>query len=47
MIERQYASDLVRLAETALADFDAVQSFPETTVFLAALLLADRWTRRG
>jgi len=46
-IEPRYASELVRLAETALADFDAIQSLPETTVFLAALLLADRWTRRG
>lgn len=55
-ISAQYAAGLVRLAETALADFDAVQSLPETTVFLslpettvflAALLLADRWTRRG
>lgn len=46
-ISAQYAAELVRLAETALADFDAIQSFPETTVFLAALLLADRWTRRG
>ena len=47
VIEPPYAADLVRLAETALADFDAIQSLPETTVFLAALLLADRWTRRG
>ena len=47
VIEAQYAAELVRLAETALADFDAIQSLPETTTFLAALLLADRWTRRG
>lgn len=47
MIEAQYAAELVGLAETALADFDAIQSLPETTVFLAALLLGDRWTRRG
>ena len=47
VIEPQYAAELVLLAETALADFDAIQSFPETTVFLAALLLAERWTRRG
>ena len=46
-IEVRYAAELVRLAETALADFDAIQTLPETTVFLAALLLADRWTRRG
>ena len=47
VVEPPYAAELVRLAETALADFDAIQSLPETTVFLAALLLADRWTRRG
>ena len=47
VITAQYAAELVRLAETALADFDAIQSLPETTTFLAALLLADRWTRRG
>ncbi len=47
VIQTAYAARLVGLAETALADFDAIQSFPETTVFLAALLLADRWTRRG
>lgn len=41
-----HAAELVRPAETALADFDAVQSLPDT-VFLAALLLADRWIRRG
>ncbi len=46
-IEPRYAAGLVSLAETALADFDAIQSLPETTVFLAALLLADHWTRRG
>ena len=46
-IEPRYAAGLVSLAETALADFDAIQSLPETVVFLAALLLADRWTRRG
>lgn len=47
VIEVAYTAELVSLAETALADFDAIQSLPETTVFLAALLLADRWTRRG
>jgi len=47
VIEVSYAANLVTLAETALADFDAIQSLPETTVFLTALLLADRWTRRG
>jgi len=46
-IEFKYAAQLVTAAEAALADFDAIQSLPETTVFLTALLLADRWTRRG
>ena len=47
MIQAVYAVGLIRMAEAALADFDAIQSLPETTVFLTALLLADRWTRRG
>lgn len=47
VVEAVYAGELVGFTETALADFDAIQSLPETTVFLAALLLADRWTRRG
>jgi len=47
VIETPYAAELVRIAETALADFDAIQALPETTVFLTALLLSDRWTRRG
>ena len=32
---------------TTLAGPDAIHSLSETTVFLTALLLADRWTRRG
>lgn len=47
IIEAAYATNLVSLAETALTDFDAIQSLPETAIFLTALLLADRWTRRG
>lgn len=47
VIKTSYAAELVRIAETALADFDAIEAQPETTVFLTALLLADRWTRRG
>lgn len=47
VIQTAYAARLVGLAETALADFDAIQYLPETTIFLAALLLGDRWTRRG
>ena len=46
-IEFVNAAELVNAAGTALTDLDAIQSLPETTVFLAALLLADRWTRRG
>ena len=38
---------LVDLADAALTDFAAIQTLPETQVFLTALLLADRWTRRG
>lgn len=38
---------LVDLAEAVLIDLEAVQTRPETVVFLTALLLADRWTRRG
>ncbi len=41
------AERLVELAEAALTALDAVQTRPETTIFLTALLLADRWTRRG
>ena len=47
VIKASYVAELVAMAETALADFDAIQSLPETAVFLTALLLADRWTRRG
>ena len=46
-IEFVNAAELVNAAGAALTDLDAIQSFPETTTFLAALLLADRWTRRG
>lgn len=47
IIEVRYAINLVTVAGTALADFEQIQLLPETTVFLTALLLADRWTRRG
>lgn len=47
VIKASYVAELVAMAETALADFDAIQALPETIVFLTALLLADRWTRRG
>ena len=45
--ERQEALDLLRLARTAHRNFAEVRSEPETAIFLAALLLNDRWTRRG
>lgn len=41
------AERLVELAEEALTALDAVRTRPDTTIFLTALLLADRWTRRG
>ncbi len=39
--------ELVEAASLALDDFQAIQSAPGTHIFLTALLLADRWTRRG
>lgn len=41
------AALLIGLANAALLDLAAIQFLPETQVFLTALLLADRWTRRG
>jgi len=38
---------LVAATDAALTDFQAIEALPETTIFLTALLLADRWTRRG
>ena len=38
---------LVTATDAALTDFQAIKAQPETVVFLTALLLADRWTRRG
>lgn len=37
----------VRLATRALDDWQAISTTPEARIFLTALLLADRWTRRG
>lgn len=39
--------ELVEAASLALDDFQAIQSAPGTDIFLTALLLSDRWTRRG
>ncbi len=47
IIEFENAAELVRLCRSAFQDFEAVKTLPETTVFLTALLLADRWGRRG
>ena len=44
---RQDGLDLLRLAQEAHKQFGEVQTLPETIVFLTALLLADRWSRRG
>ena len=41
------AARLLAAADLALSNFKGVQSAPDTEVFLTALLLADRWTRRG
>ena len=37
----------MRLALTAMRDLQIIEATPEVRVFLTALLLADRWTRRG
>lgn len=47
VFEFERADRLVELAEGALTALATVEGRPETTVFLTALLLADRWTRRG
>jgi len=44
---RQEALDLLYLARAAHKDFGDIERSPDTQVFLTALLLADRWTRRG
>lgn len=46
-IDFDYVAQLVRVARLAHAQWYDIKSLPETTVFLTALLLADRWTRRG
>jgi len=45
--EQDFAADLVSRTQTALEDFTEIADLPETHAFLTALLLADRWTRRG
>jgi hypothetical protein len=47
MFDFQDAKRLVNLSEEALMALETVRTRPGTTVFLTALLLADRWTRRG
>lgn len=46
-ISRQDALDLLRLARSAHHDLHDVADEGATMVFLASLLLNDRWTRRG
>ncbi len=45
--EFEDAAEFVQLCRSAFNDFEVVKTLPETTIFLTALLLADRWTRRG
>lgn len=45
--ELEEVKHLVELAEAALTALEKVRTRPETIIFLTALLLADRWTRRG
>ena len=43
-------ADAVRLlaaGDLAITNFQAIEPLPDTQVFLTALLLADKWTRRG
>ena len=47
VIDLSDARLLVDLADAALADLTVIQPLPNTQTFLTALLLADRWTRRG
>lgn len=47
VFELEDAERLVELAETALTALAAAQGRPDTTIFLTALLLADRRTCRG
>ncbi len=47
VFEPAYVDELVTLAEIAFSNFQRIQILPETQVFLTALLLSDRWTRRG
>ena len=46
-IEFEEAERLVELAEAALTALETVRTRPDTMVFLTALLLSDKWTRRG
>ena len=41
------AARLLASTDLALANFQAIQSAPDTEVFLTALLLSEKWTRRG
>ena len=39
--------ELIEAARSALDDFQAIRPDPDTQVFLTALLLSHKWTRRG
>lgn len=47
LFDSREATRLVSSAEAAYAAFDAIRTASATKTFLTALLLADRWTRRG
>lgn len=42
-----FAANMLANAQRCASAWPAIQALPETTTFLTALLLADRWTRRG
>ncbi|HEY0909354.1 MAG TPA: hypothetical protein VGD75_03885 [Bradyrhizobium sp.] len=46
-VTQSFAIERVRLAQDAAQAFFDVRHLPETTVFPTALLLGDRWNRRG
>ena len=47
VFELEDVAELVAASAKAAQAFQAVRTMPDTVVFLTALLLADRWTRRG
>lgn len=47
VVETKSAVKAVELASRAISNLQDIRTDPDTTVFLTALLLADRWSRRG